>query len=93
MKRLVLLLAVLASTAYAASLNVWECKKCQLAVRSEDRPQMGTCPVKGGHSWQLMGEAGLENWQCKKCAQILHTKGRPHLGSCPKGGGHAWQKL
>lgn len=79
--------------AYAASMNVWTCKKCQLTVKSEKRPQIGTCPEKGGHYWTLMAEAGDENWQCKKCSKVLHTNGRPQTGFCPKGGGHHWQKL
>lgn len=83
----------LIGAAYAASMGVWTCRKCQLTVKSEGRPQMGSCSEKGGHHWMLMAEAGHENWQCKKCAKVLRTNGRPQLGDCPQGGGHHWQKL
>ena len=84
---------VLISAAYAASVGVWTCRKCQLTVKTEGRPQMGVCPEKGGHDWLRMAEAGHENWRCRKCAKVLHANGRPQLGDCPKGGGHHWQKL
>lgn len=84
---------VLIGAAYAASVSVWTCRKCQLTVKSEGCPQMGTCPEKGGHDWLRMAEAGHENWQCRKCAKVVRTNGRPQLGDCPKGGGHHWQKL
>ena len=44
-------LLALIGAAYAAPMSVWTCRKCQLTVKSEGRPQMGTCPEKGGHDY------------------------------------------
>ena len=47
-------LLALIGAAYAASVGVWTCRKCQLTVKSEGRPQLGDCPKGGGHHWQKL---------------------------------------
>lgn len=75
--------------------NIYQCKKCGLAIGCKSTPQSTTtCINQNYHSWTKIAEKGDNLYECRKCGKTLKCKSTPQsTTTCENRSYHSWHKI